>query len=185
MPTIKLTDNFGFNGDVDLPEDAGVVKYIRSLRGMKVSDLNLAALTQIPLDKVPLKSASGGLSFEQPVPIGINQVEMTVKAEGGGRLRLVGPKDKQLFDPELFGEPIKVGDDQYYVSIGVTASLASNLSAEARDLGFGFEAGGQIALSVYKPFKRSGAANGGSFTPFVQAVQETARDFVLLGDIED
>jgi hypothetical protein len=184
MPNIKLLDAFGFTGDVKLPEDAGVVKYIKSLRQIKVSDINLSALTQIPLDKVPLKSASGGLSFEQPVPIGINQVEMTVKAEGSGRLRLIGPKDKQLFDPDVFGEPLKINDDQFYVSIGVTASLASNLSAEARDLGFGFDAGGQVSLSVYKPFTKSGG-DGGAFTPFVQAIQETARDFVLLGDIED
>jgi hypothetical protein len=184
MPTIKLTDAFGFTGDVKLPEDAGVVKYIQSLRQIKVSDLNLSALTQVPLDKVPLKSASGGLSFDLPVPIGINQVEMTVKAEGGGRLRLIGPKDKQLFDPEVFGEPVKINDDQFYVSIGVTASLAANLSAEARDLGFGFDAGGQVSLAIYKPFTKSGA-DGGAFTPFVQAVEETARDFVLLGDIED
>jgi hypothetical protein len=184
MPNIKLIDAFGFTGDVKLSEDAGVVKYIRSLSQIKVSDLKLSALTQTPLDKVPLNSASGGLSFEQPVPIGINQVEMTVKAEGGGRLRLIGPRDKQLFDPEVFGEPVKINDDQFYVSIGVTASLASNLSAETRDLGFGFDAGGQIALAVYKPFTKSGA-DGGAFTPFVQAVQETARDFVLLGDIED
>src|SRR4051812_23376482 len=183
MPNIKLLDAFGFAGDVKLAEDAGVVKYIKSLRQIKVSDINLSALTQIPLDKVPLKSASGSLSFEQPVPIGINQIEMTVKAEGGGQLRLFGPKDKQLFDPEVFGEAVKINDDQFYVSLGVTASLATNLSAEVRDLGFGFDAGGQIALSVYKPFTKSGA--DGAFTPFVQAIQETARDFVLLGDIED
>src|ERR1051325_8517127 len=138
MPTIKLTDNFGFTGDVTIPEDAGIVKYINSLQGIKVTDLNLNLLTQIPLDKVPVKSASGGLSFVQPVPIGINQIEMTVKAEGGGVLRLVGPKDKQLFDPELFGEPIKIDDGRFYVSLGVTASLAPNISTEARDLSFGF-----------------------------------------------
>src|SRR5215212_7755340 len=118
MPKIKLTDSLGFNGDVELPEDAGVAKYIKNLRQIKVSDLNLGALAQVPLDKVPLKSASAGLSFEQDVPIGINQVEMTVKAEGGGRLKLIGPKDKQLFDPEVFGEPIKVEDGQFYVSLG-------------------------------------------------------------------
>src|ERR1044072_8749588 len=135
MPKIKLTDNFGFNGDVELPEDAGVVKYIRSLTQMKVSDLNLNALAKIPLDKVPLKSASGGLSFGHDVPIGINQVELTVKAEGGGRLRLVGPKDKQLFDPELFGEPLKGGDEQFYVSLAVNASLAAGLAAGGRGPG--------------------------------------------------
>ena len=62
MPKVKLTDNFGFEGDVEMPEDAGVVKYIRSLGRIKVSDLNLGALAQIPLDKVPLKSASAGSS---------------------------------------------------------------------------------------------------------------------------
>ncbi|HEX8475573.1 MAG TPA: hypothetical protein VF666_16210 [Pyrinomonadaceae bacterium] len=184
MPTIKLTDQFGFVGDVEFPEDAGIVKYIRGLRGMKISDLNLAALQQVTLDKVPVKSASGGLSFEQPVGVGINQVEMTVKAEGAGRLALIGAKDKQLFDPELFGEPIPVAPEQFYVSIGVRASLAAELAREVRDLGFGFAAGGEISLAVYKPFTKTGAG-GGSFPPFVQAIQETVKDFVLLGDIED
>lgn len=183
MPKIRLTDGLGFEGDVDLPDGAGVVKYIRSLTQIKVSGLNLDALAQVPLDKVPLKSASAGLSFGQPVPVGINQVEMTVRAEGGGRLRLLGPKDGQLFDPELFGEPVKIGDGQFYVSVGVTASLETGLSAEARDLGFGFDAGGQVSFAVYKPFAKFGTP--GAFKPFVQAVQETARDFVLLGDIED
>lgn len=183
MPKVKLTDNFGFDGDVEMAEDAGVVKYIRSLGQIKVSDLNLGALAQIPLDKVPLKSASAGLTFEHDVPVGINQVEMIVKADGDARLRLVGPKDKQLFDPDVFGGPIKVDEGQFYVSVGVTASLATNLSAEVRDLGFGFDAGGQIALAVYKPFAKFGTP--GAFKPFVQAVQETARDFVLLGDVDD
>lgn len=183
MPKVKLTDNFGFNADVEMPEDAGISKYIRSLGQIKVSDLNLGALAQIPLDKVPLKSASAGLSFEHDVPIGISQAEMTVKAEGGGRLRLLGPKDKQLIDPDVFGEPIKIDEGQFYVSVGVTASLAAHLSAEVRDLSFGFDAGGQVAFAVYKPFTKFGTP--GAFKPFVQAVEETARDFVLLGDIED
>src|SRR5215210_934392 len=113
MPTIKLTDAFGFVGNIELPEDTNITKYIRSLAQIKVSDLNLGALEQIPLDKVPVKSASGGLSFEQPIGIGIDQVEMTVKAEGSGQIRIIGPKDNQLFDPELFGDPIAIMQDQF------------------------------------------------------------------------
>ncbi|HEV7906060.1 MAG TPA: hypothetical protein VGO96_19625 [Pyrinomonadaceae bacterium] len=184
MATVKFTDNFGFVGDVEFPEGLGILRYIRDLRGLKISDLNLAALQQIPLDKVPVKNASGGLSFEQPVSIGINQVEMTVKAEGSGRLQLVSPKDKQLFDPELFGEPIPVGADQFYVSLGVTASVSTSLSREVRDLGFGFDSGGEVSLAVYRLFTKTGAG-GGSFPPFVQAIQETAKSFVILGDLED
>lgn len=184
MPTVKLTDQFGFVGDVDLPEGAGILRYVRDLRQLKVSDLNLAALQQVPLDKVPAGSAGGALSFEQTIGVGIDRVEMTVRAEGSGRFRLVGPKDKQLFDPELFGEPIPVGPGQFYVSIGVAASLSAGLPREAGDLGFGFDGGGEISLAVYKPFTKTGAG-GGSFAPFVQALQETAKSFVILGDLED
>lgn len=185
MPSVKLTDQFGFVGDVEFPEGAGILKYIRDLRQLKISDLNLAALQQIPLDKVPVKQASGGLSFEQPLGIGIEQVELTIKAEGSGRVLLIGPKDKQLFDPELFGEPIPVGPDQFYVSVGVTAALSAGLAREVRDLGFGFDAGGEVGLAVYKPFAKTGAGGGGSFAPFVRALQETAKSFVILGDLED
>jgi hypothetical protein len=184
MPTVKLSDKFGFVGDVQFPEDANIIKYIRDLRQIKVSDLNLAALQQVPLDKVPLKSAKGGLSFERPIGIGIDQVEMTVKAEGSGQIRLTGPKDKQLFDPELFGEPIAITQDQFYLSIGLTASLATDLTHKLRDLGFGFEAGGQITLAVHTPFTKSGGG-GGAFAPFVQALTETVKDFVIIGDIDD
>jgi hypothetical protein len=138
----------------------------------------------VPLDKVPVKNASAGLSFDQPVGIGIDRAEMTVKAEGGGRVALIGPKDKQLFDPELFGETITIDPDQFYLSVGVTASLAATISSEVRDLSFGVEAGGEIALSVYKPFHMTGAG-GGAFPPFTQALQETFKDFTLLGDLED
>jgi hypothetical protein len=151
---------------------------------LKSPDLNLAALQQVPLDKVPLKSAKGGLSFEQPIGIGIDQVEMTVKAEGSGQIRLTGPKDKQLFDPELFGEPIAITQDQFYLSIGLTASLATDLTHKLRDLGFGFEAGGQITLAIHTPFTKSGGG-GGAFAPFVQALTETVKDFVIIGDIDD
>ena len=184
MPTVKLSDTFGFVGDVQFPEDANIIKYIRELRQIKVSDLNLAALQQVPLDKVPLKSAKGGLSFGQPIGIGVDQVEMTVKAEGSGQIRLTGPKDKQLFDPELFGDPITIAQDQFYLSVGLTASLATDLTHKLRDLGFGFDAGGQITLAVHKPFTKSGGS-GGSFTPFVQALTETAKDFVIIGDLDD
>jgi hypothetical protein len=184
MPKIKLTDKLGFSGDVELPEGASVLKYVRELRQINVSDLNLSSLMLVPLDKVPFKSASSGLTFEQPVPVGVEQVEMTVKADGAGRLALFGPKDRQLFDPELFGDPVTIDADQYYVSLGLTASLSTSLTADLRDLSFGFDAGGQVSLAVYKSFRKSGS-NGGSFAPFVQAVEETARDFVLLGDIED
>lgn len=184
MPTIKLTDKLGFVGDIKLPEDTNIIKYIRDLRQINVSNLNLAALQQVPLDKVPVKSASGGLSFEQPIGIGTDRVEMTVKAEGSGQIRLTGPKDKQLFDQELYGDPIAVMPDQFYLSIGITASLAAELTNKLPDLGFGFEAGGEIALAVHKPFTKSGPG-GGSFTPFVQAITETTRDFVILGDTED
>ena len=44
---------------------------------------------------------------------------------------------------------------QFYVSVGVTASLATNLSAELRDLSFGFDAGGQVAY--LKTFRLSAA----------------------------
>ncbi|MDT7603381.1 MAG: hypothetical protein QOF61_1378 [Acidobacteriota bacterium] len=184
MPSVKLTDNFGFVGNVEFPADAGVLKYIRDLRLLKVSDLNLAALQQVPLDKVPVKSASGGLTFEQPIGVGINQVEMTVKAEGSARFALIGAKDKQLFDPDVFGNVIPVAPDQIYVSLGVAATLATNLSGALRDLGFGFNAGAQASLSIYKPFNKTGG-DGGTFPPFVQALQETVKDFTILGDIED
>ena len=181
MPTLKLTDRVGLTVNVELPEDFSLSKYIKDLRQLKLSDLDFAALQDVALDKVPVGSATSGVAFEQPLDVGAGQAELKIKAGASGRLTLFRPKDKQLFDPEVFGDPVPIGDDRHFVSLGITASVAAGLSSAVRDLGFGFEAGGEVSLAFYRQF----AKGAGGYPSFVQAIQETAKDFTILGDLDD
>jgi hypothetical protein len=182
MPTVKLRDQFGFSGDFEAPEGTSFAKYFRNLRELKISDLKLAALEITTLDKVPVKSASGGITFEQPIGIGIDHAEMTISVGASGTLTLFAPRDKQLFNSDRFAEPIAINADQYYVSIGFAASLAGNLSGEKSDLSFGFDAGSHVLMNCYRPF---GKTDAGAYPSLIRALEETIKGFVILGDVED
>lgn len=182
MPTVKLKDQFGFDGDFAAPEGTGFAKYLRNLRELKISDLKLAALEITALDKVPVKNASGRITFAQPIAIGIDRTELTIGAGASGHLALFAPRDKQLFSPDRFAETVPINAEQFYVAVGFAASLVAGPSGERGDLSFGFDAGSRVALTCYKPFAKTSA---GAYPSLVLALQETIRDFVILGDVED
>ena len=179
MATIKLTDQLGFNVDAEINPDSTIAKYIKDLSKLKFPKLNFQELTNFRLDQAPVKSAQTGIEFEQPVNIGIDDTEMKIGAGVSGSLRLVSAADKQLFDPEVFADPIDIGPNQIYVGLGTAASLSTGLTHKTGDLGFGFNAGSQITLTSYKLFES---------TPqplFVDALKESIASFSLPGDLED
>jgi hypothetical protein len=182
MANIKLTDQVGAEIDVELNKDSAIAKYIESLKQLKLSEINFSDLAGVTIDKLPLKSLKSGISFEQPVDVGTDGIEMKIRAGASGSIRLYSLKDKQLFDSEVFGDPIPIGTNQIYLGITAIASLSTALSAKTRDLSFGFNAGSQIALATYKLFER---ADGGSFPLYADALKEAFRGFAIPGDIED
>jgi hypothetical protein len=182
MPTIKLTDQLGFNVDAQISPDSTIAKYIKDLTKLKFPKLNFEELKNITLDQVPIKSVQTGIEFEQPVNIGIDDTEMKIGAGVSGSLRLFSSKDKQLFDPELFADPINIGPNQIYVGIGTSANLSTGVIHKTGDLGFGFNAGSGITLTSYKLFE---TAAGVAFPKFVDALKESIASFSLPGDLED
>jgi hypothetical protein len=182
MPTIKLTDQLGLTVDAEINPDSSIAKYIKDLGKLKFPKLNFEELKNVTLDQVPVKSLGTGVDFEQPVNIGVDDTELKVGAGLSGSLKLFSATDKQLFDPEVFGDPIVIGPNQFYVGIGISASVSSDLTHKTGDLGFGFKAGGQITLTTYKLFDK---ASGGVFPKFVDAVKESIGSFSIPGDLED
>jgi len=134
------------------------------------------------LDQAPLKNIQTGIEFDQPIDIGVEDSEMKVGAGVSGNLRLFSPSDEQLFDPEVFGDPIAIGPNQFYVGVGTSASLSSELTHKAGDLGFGFNAGSEINLTTYRLFEKPGP---GAFPKFVDALKEAIAGFSIPGDLED
>ena len=136
MPNIQLTDQLGFTVDAEIDPDSTIAKYIKGLAKLKFPKLNLASLKDLPLDEAPLKKLQTGMEFEQPVDIGVDGSEMKIGAGASGILSLLSAAEEQLFDSEVFGDPISIGPNQFYLGVGTAASLSSELTHEAGDLSF-------------------------------------------------
>jgi hypothetical protein len=182
MPSIKLTDQLGAGVDAEINSDSTIAKYIKDLSKLKFSKLNFEELKNVTLDQAPLKSLKTGIEFEQPVNIGVDDAEMKIGAGVSGSLTLLSTKDEQIFDPEVFADPIKIGPNQIYVGVGVSASVSSGLTHETGDLSFGFDAGSRVSLTSFRLFE---SAPGGAFPKFVDAVKASIASFSIPGDLED
>ena len=179
MPTIKLTDQLGVGVDAQINPDSTIAKYIKDLSKLKFPKLDFEALKNLTLDQSPVRSLQTGIEFEQPVNIGIDDTEMKIGAGISGSLKLFSAKDEQLFDPEVFSDPINIGPNQIYVGIGTSATVSIGLTPKSGDLGFGFDAGSQITLTSYKLFESAPQPL------FVDALKESIAAFSLPGDLED
>jgi hypothetical protein len=181
MPKISVTDQLGLEVEIQLNDDSALAKYVKDLTKLKLPELKFTPLENIPLDQAPVKSLTTGIAIEQPVGVGIDGTEMKIGAGVSGSIKLFSPKDKQLFDADLFAEPVAILANQLYLAVGTSAKLSAQL-ANKSDLGFGFEAGTQIGLSTYRLFEKSGA---GAFPNCVDALKQTIAGFVIPGDLED
>jgi hypothetical protein len=182
MATIELTDQLGVTIDAEVNPDSTIAKYIKGLSKLKFPKLNFDELKDITLDKASLKNLQTGIEFEQPINIGIEDAELTIGAGVSGSLQLFSANDKQLFDPDVFADPINIGPKQFYVAVGTSANLSSGLTHKAGDLSFGFHAGSQLTITSYKLFE---TASGGAFPKFFDALKESIASFSLPGDLED
>ncbi|HEX6733123.1 MAG TPA: hypothetical protein VF074_24085 [Pyrinomonadaceae bacterium] len=182
MPNIKLTDRLGFEIDAEINPDSSIARYIRQLTKFKFPKLKLAELQNSLLDEAPIKSADTGISFEKPLGIGVDDTKLTIGAGVSGNLRILTSKDKQLFDPEVFGDAINIAGHQAYLGITTSATLSSELAHKTGNLGFGFDAGNQITLSTYRLFEKSSI---GEFPKFADALKQTVSAFTIPGDLED
>jgi hypothetical protein len=183
MPTIKLIDQLGVEIAAELDEDSAIAKYIKDLTKLKLPALKFADIANITLDQAPIKSLKTEIAFEQPVNVGGAGSEMKIGAGVSGSLKLFSAKDEQFFDPEVFGDPIAINANQFYLGVGTSATLSSELTHKTGDLGFGFNAGSQIALTTYRLFEKPEA--GAPFPKCLDALKETISSFVIPGDLED
>lgn len=182
MPTIKLTDQIGAEVDVQLNEDSGIAKYIKDLKKLKLGELKFTALENTPLDQAPLNSLKTGISFEQPVGVGIDGTEMKITAGVSGGLKLSSAKDKQLINPELFEDPIAIGPDQLYLSFQTSAKLGLKDKTKKGNFSFGFDGGSEITLTTARLFEKNTA---GAFPNCVEAVKQTVASVVIPNDLAD
>jgi len=184
MPTIKITDTFGFTGDV-LPSPKGsLIKYFKSLPALALADLNLAQQGGGPLSKAPTKNA--GVKFSETVDVGApDSVDLQIKPQASGSIAITAPsttagKPATLFNPDVFADPITLGPTEHYVSASFNATVEVDATGKAPDLKFGFKASSGITLSYYQLFDTSQ-----SDPTVAQAIESTLANYVIPGDLDD
>lgn len=172
-------DGFGLDANVT-PNVGAITKYFRNLVDWKVSNINLQQIQNLDLTDPLINNVQGGLTFSQPVSLGKDpSTKLTVGASACGNLSIfVPPGDgSPLFNPDAYGDNIKVGANQRYVSVGLTAAITASAGASPGDLTFGFDGKSNVTLTYYDLFTAG--------TKALAAVEDTISAFSIPADLED
>jgi hypothetical protein len=178
MATFQLTDGFGLNVTIT-PAKGALSKYFRNFPSFSVLKTDLSQIANEDLTNPTITKVQSGVSFSDPIDMGQPSVELKVGTTGSGNLSIFVPsKDgAPLFDPDVFGDNIKVGANQRYVSFALSAGLTGSASDTKGDLKFGFDGKSNVTLSYYERFTAG--------TTVVAAVTGTISRFTIPGDLDD
>ena len=182
MSTIKLTDQFGLDLDVQTGILSSLEKYAANLSKLSLTNLNLQSIADLTLANPSITSLHAGLNFDQPVDIGSGGVTLQVNAGLSGTMDIYVPPTGggSLFDQDLYGETIAVDAAARYVSIGISACAGPDIGATVNQLCFGFKAGVTVTLTNYRKFATQPAA-----PTILEAVETTVADFSIPGGPDD
>lgn len=181
MPTIKLTDQVSAQIDLAVNPDSALGKYLKDPAEIKCINLDFNQL-HVPLDQLPLKSLDSGIEFSQKVGLGVSNTELTFQAGLTGGIKLLSSSNNQLFDPDLYGDQIKINPGELYLAVTTNAKLSPEFELKAGDLTFGFSSSSDLTLTSYNFFKSD---HGVGFPDGLEALNQAISQFTIPGDLED
>src|SRR5258705_11150387 len=105
MPSIKLSDGFALNINVQLAPFSALLRYAKSLPSLFAGGADLSRIGGLTLSDPAVKSIKTGLSFSQPVDFGKGVPALAIQAGVQGSLSVISasPGSEALFSPDLFG----------------------------------------------------------------------------------
>ena len=169
MPTIKLTDQFGLDVDVQPGQTSALLKYFQQLPSLRFDNLDLSKIGGLTLDQPAIRSLSTGLSFQDPVNLGDGGPTFSVAAGAHASIGIV--QDASLLPGQE--DATETLQDACYVSFGIDASASADVSAGAGALQFGVSPSASVELASYTRFP---AKTG---VTLFQAVQQTVAAFAV------
>ncbi|HVN78508.1 MAG TPA: hypothetical protein VMW38_05875, partial [Terriglobia bacterium] len=189
MADVKLTDKVGASIQISPEPGSAIMKYFKAVPDLLIDKKSINEISALTLTDPGITSLQLGLSFRQAVPIGTNEVNLTVKPQVSTEIAVFVPdpnldyahgQTDSLFGSDKFEDPLPVAKDDRYVSVGFTAGISPDLSGKAGDLAFGFSANSTISVTNYQKF---------TIIPdsptFLKAVETTIRKLNLPRDVED
>lgn len=169
MATIKLSDQFGLDENVQLADTSALLQYARQLPGLLVTGANISQIGGLTLDQPAVASLQTGLSFSDPVALG-QDTELTIQAGVHGSFAIM--TGASLFSPDAFGDNIAIPAGSCYVSTGIDANAGAGPSLTPGSLKFGCSAGSTLQFTNYRRFTTAGK-------PLLDALKESIGGFLI------
>ncbi len=181
MATIKITDQVGITVDAQLGSKSAWAAYAVNIADMFVNGVKLQDLEKLKLSEPPVRSLNAGLAFSQPVTLGTNGPQLTIKSDAGASFRVVNRSkdDAQLLPADDLGDNIEIPEGACYAAFGFTANASAGVTT-GTGLTFGVTAGGGAAVCSYRPFPEG---DGGP--DVLDVLRQSIGDFVLPVSCED
>lgn len=179
MPAIELTDGFGLDASVAPGVLSSVSKYFENEVRLGFGDFNLSEIQQLGLDHSPAGKSHAGLTFLEPVDIGLPDLHLKIGAGGTATLGVLLARDNEGLASDIFGDPLVIAADRGYVSFTLAANVSAALSANAGEVHFGFKAASKVQLTNLRRFPLAPAPS------ILSAVTDTLANFIIPGDLAD
>jgi hypothetical protein len=189
MANIKLTDTLGAFIQIAPEPGSAIMKYFKAVPDLLIGGKSINEISALTLTDPGITALQLGLSFRQPVPIGTNDLKLTVKPEVSTAIAVFVPdpnldyahgETDSLFGSDKFEDPLPVAKNDRYVSVGFTAGIIPELSGKTGDLTFGFSDSSTISVTNYQKFTTIPDS-----PTFLKAVETTIGKLQLPGDVED
>lgn len=175
MPSIKLTDQFGFDVDAQPAPSSALLKYFQQLPSLRFETLDLNKVGGLTLDEPAIRSLSTGVSFQNPVDLGDGAPALSVAAGAHASIHLIS----DAADLPGYDEAVEVPLDSCYVSFGIEATASANVSAAAGGLHFGASPSTKVEVVSYSRFPLKTGVT------LLQAVQQTVAGLCIPGNSGD
>src|SRR5689334_3199663 len=123
MPSIKLSDGFALNVDVQLAPFSALLRYVKSLPSLITGGADLSRISGLTLSDPAVNSLKIGLSFSQPVEFGKGAPALTIQAGADCSFSVINPSrgNDMLFSPDPFGDNVEIPAGTCYVATELVA----------------------------------------------------------------
>ncbi len=175
MPSIKLTDQFGADVDVQLAPASALLAYAKQIPALVLQGADLKKAGGLTLDQPALTALTTGLSFSNPLELGEGAAELSIQAGVHGRFAILArrPGSDQLFASDAIGEDIEIPDGSCYVCAGLQASAGSTAGGATGQLRFGAAGGATLEIASYRHFSL------GDHVTYVEALRQSLGGFII------
>ncbi|MFL6415281.1 MAG: hypothetical protein ACJ74Y_06375, partial [Bryobacteraceae bacterium] len=159
MPDISITDNLGFNFDVEPTDASAFAKYFGSAAKFVSSDGKLGQLAPLSLASDGFTSLQTGLSVDRPIAISSDEFSLSLKAGATASIKVFVPdphldpgEADSLFETDHYGENVAVKQAERYVSVELATNAGPVLSTTLSNVLLGFAADSSLTLTNYQKF---------------------------------